>query len=486
MVTTFNCNLATTPLPLAHPWQHTVGSCHAPIALRADWQRQLHLTRRELGFRHVRFHGILCDDMSTVVCHGGHWQYSFFNADQIFDFLLSIGMRPIVELSFMPTALASGTATVFHYRANITPPRAYPEWGRLIHELVNHLVVRYGIDEVSQWLFEVWNEPNLHQFWTGDQEAYFRLYQTTVNAIKRIDERLLVGGPASAQNAWIDAFIGYCEQNRLAADFISTHYYPTDASLQFDSDSITQLEHAPKDVMRERALQARTQACGRPLLYTEWNITAKLRDPLHDEVFAAALAVRIAMSVDGVVDAYGYWTFSDIFEEDAFPNTPFHGGFGLLTLHGIAKPIYRAFQLVLRLGTGHLPVLGDHETVAVWVGEMTPGVPPTTSVLLINQAMPRHPISHETALLRLSGTAGRHPRRATISRIDQDHCNPLAAWHAIGRPEYLNAKDIDRIHAAAALGDDSHAFSFDGDSTLIEIVLPPQSVASLQIEWSQP
>ncbi len=486
MVTTFNCDFAATPLPLAHPWRHTVGSCHAPIALRADWQAQLCRAHLDLGFRHVRFHGILCDDMSTVSYGGNRWSYSFFNADQIFDFLLSIGMKPLVELSFMPTALASGTATVFHYRANITPPGDYRQWGLLIHELVSHWVARYGIAEVSQWLFEVWNEPNLRQFWTGDQQGYFALYRTTVDAIKRIDDRLQVGGPATAQNAWINEFIGYCEQNRLAVDFISTHYYPTDASPQFGPDSISQLEHAPKDVMREHALQARAQARGRPLLYTEWNITANPRDPLLDQAFAAALAVRIAMSVDGIVDAYGYWTFSDLFEEGGFPSVPFHGGFGLLTLHGIAKPVYRAFQLMLRLGDGRLPVLGSHETVAVWVGKLNTGPRPTSSVLLVNQAMPRHPICSETAQLRLSGTAGRRPCRVTVSRIDPDHCNPVAAWHALGQPEYLITEDVERISAAATLSDDVHAFSFDRETTVIELVLPPQSVASLRIEWSQP
>ncbi|GAB7545818.1 hypothetical protein CS8_055010 [Cupriavidus sp. 8B] len=238
--------------------------------------------------------------------------------------------------------------------------------------------------------------------------------------------------------------------------------------------------------MRERALQARAQARGRPLLYTEWNITANPRDPLLDQAFAAALAVRIAMSVDGIVDAYGYWTFSDLFEEGGFPSAPFHGGFGLLTLHGIAKPVYRAFQLMLRLGDGRLPVLGSHETVAVWVGKLNTGQRPTSSVLLVNQAMPRHPIRSETAQLRLSGTAGRRPCRVTVSRIDPDHCNPVAAWRALGQPEYLITEDVERISAAAMLSDDVHAFLFDRETTVIEVVLPPQSVASLQIEWSPP
>lgn len=84
---------------------------------------------------------------------------------------MSIGMKQIVELSFMPSALASGDMTVFHYRANVTPPKDYQQWGELIYKVVSHWVERYGISEVAQWPFEVWNEPNLEAFWTGGQQV---------------------------------------------------------------------------------------------------------------------------------------------------------------------------------------------------------------------------------------------------------------------------------------------------------------------------
>lgn len=129
---------------------------------------------RETGsirFRHVRFHGLLCDDMGTLIDERNQLLYSFFNADQIWDFLLSIGMRPFVELSFMPTTLASDDTTVFHYRANVTPPKDYQQWATLIHKLVTHWVQRYGVEEVRTWFFEVWNEPNLKAFWAGTRVA---------------------------------------------------------------------------------------------------------------------------------------------------------------------------------------------------------------------------------------------------------------------------------------------------------------------------
>lgn len=481
MSTEFICQLDGPTRPLSHPWQHTVGSCHAPTALRADWQVQLTRARKELGFRHVRFHGILCDDMGTLICQNEQLLYSFFNTDQIFDFLLSIGMKPIVELSFMPSTLASGGTTVFHYRANVTPPKDYRQWGDLITKLVGHWVDRYGIDEVAQWPFEVWNEPNLEAFWTGGKDAYFQLYRTTAEAIKGIDARLQVGGPATAQNAWVDEFLAYCSANHLPADFVSTHFYPTDAFGEIGADTVTQLEHAPLDVMRSRALQARAQAGPRPLYYTEWNVTSNPRDPLHDQSFAAALAVRIAMSVDDVVDAYSYWTFSDIFEENYFPSIPFHGGFGLLNLHGIAKPIYRAFQFMLKLGNRQRVVTGEHATVAVWVGQESEES--AVRILLINQAMPRHAINHEAVRLRLSHGNSRRPSSVTIARIDEDHCNPARRWQSMGAPEYLSASAVEQIGIAAHPDQEDLPYVIEGEDILIDLTLPPQSLALVTLTF---
>ena len=201
---TFRCDLGVKGEDFPHFWEHTVGSGHATLALRADWQAQMRRAHDELGFRHVRFHGILSDDMGTCIGQDNQNLYSFFNADQIFDFLLSIGMRPFVEVSFMPTMLSSSGQIIFHDRANVSAPKDYDQWATLISKLVGHWVDRYGLEEVRQWFFEVWNEPNLEAFGSGKQEDYFKLYASTAKAIKSVDTQLKVGGPATADNAWID------------------------------------------------------------------------------------------------------------------------------------------------------------------------------------------------------------------------------------------------------------------------------------------
>jgi xylan 1,4-beta-xylosidase len=470
---TFFCDLAEATISLPHFWEHTVGSDHAPAALRADWQSQLKRAHEELGFRHVRFHGLLSDGMRTVI---REHDYSFFNADQVFDFLLSIGMRPFVELSFMPGALAFGDKTVFSYEANITPPKDYKQWAKLIDRFVSHLVERYGEKEVAEWFFEVWNEPNLKMFWTGTQREYFRLYRYTVEAIKKISSSFKVGGPATARSEWIEDFVSFCERNNVPADFVSTHHYPNDG---FHRDGTTeeQLFKSQRGIMREVAQNTRRHAGNRPVYYTEWNSSSNPRDPLHDESYAAAFVASTVMEANGLVDGYSFWTFSDIFEEEDFPSAPFHGGFGLLTLHGIPKPTYRAFELLHNLGDRQSLVDGLHETVDCSVIQKESGV----TVLLTNHTTPGHSIETEQVELRLDNA--REPLAAKIQRIDEEHANPKRLWVEMGQPEYLSSKDVERLEEASRLVDQKQSISFHDGSVLLKASLPPHAVAAITIEF---
>jgi xylan 1,4-beta-xylosidase len=472
----FRCRLSAPVAPLPHVWEHTVGSCHAPLALRADWQEQLRRCRRELGFRHVRFHGLLSDDLGTLVRDGGRPVYSFFNADRIVDFLLSIGMRPFVELSFMPAALASGTATVFSYRGNITPPADYPAWAELVRRLVGHWAERYGLDEVRRWYFEVWNEPNLPAFWAGSREDYFELYRHTAEAIKGVDGGLRVGGPATAANAWLPEFLDFCDRNRLPADFVSTHHYPNDPLWSEAQDTEGELAGGRRGALREWARAARRQAGPRPLLYTEWNASSNPRYPRQDEPYAAAFAVKSALEAAGLVEAYSFWTFTDIFEESYFPSLPFHGGFGLLNLHGVPKPTYRAFELLHRLGDEQLPVEGGHETVDAWAARRGGGL----TVVLTNHALPRQPISAQRVRVELADAPP--PRAVRLERVDDRHANAKAAWLALGGPEYPSAAQVERLEEASGLVPEPHAWDYQGGTVRLAVDLPPHAIAALTVE----
>lgn len=474
----FSASLSGPAEPLPHFWEHTVGSGHASLALRADWQAQLRRCREQLGFRHARFHGILSEPMGTLVCERDELVYSFFNADQIFDFLLSIGMKPFVELSFMPLTLASGSQTVFHYRANVTPPKNLDQWSELVTRLATHWIERYGVDEVATWFFEVWNEPNLKAFWTGTQAEYFDLYRRTASALKAVDARLRVGGPATARDEWIPEFLDFCDKHGVPADFVSTHHYPTDALGSIAEDTETQLAESRRGILREWAEKAHRQARGKPLYYTEWNSSSNPRDHLHDEPYTAAVIVKTMLEARALVDGYSFWTFTDIFEENFMPATAFQGGFGLLTLQGVAKPAYRAFELLHRLGTELLPVTGTHETVDAWVVRGQEAV----TIMLTNHALPRHSIATEQACFSVKSTRG--PIKLEVERIDETHANARQRWIELGRPSHPMPWQVEELHAASRLTREPLSWTFEEGTIHFQLSIPPHAIAAITVEFS--
>jgi xylan 1,4-beta-xylosidase len=461
---------------LPHFWEHTIGSGHAALALRADWQQQLHRTHRELGFEHTRFHAILSNDMGTLVDENNQLIYSFFNADQLLDFLVSTGMAPFVELSFMPLALSSGDQTVFDYKSNITPPKDYAAWKDLIYTIVAHWLDRYGIKKMRNWFFEIWNEPNLPSFWTGTREGYFMLYKNAAEAIKTVHPDLQVGGPATASNAWITEFRDFCEKNKTPYDFISTHHYPTDAFGKPGDDTVTQLADSRRSILNEQVTETRKRAGNTPVFYTEWSTSSNPFDTLHDQPYAAAFITKTIMEARGMVQGYSYWTFSDIFDENYFSSIPFHGGFGLMTIHGIPKPAYRAFELLHRLGNELLTVSGTHPTIDVWVIKG----PNALHVLLTNSALPRHHV--ETGIVSVVLNKTINIERAYIERIDDTHANATAAWEAMGKPGTLSPIQVSNLEINSSLIKEPLSVATDKGAQRLDIEIPPQGTALITLE----
>jgi xylan 1,4-beta-xylosidase len=480
MGTRFTCDCSARPQAFTHFWEHCVGSGRAALALRADWQAQLKQCHADLGFRHVRFHGLLDDDVGALDNQKKTLLYAFQNVDAIYDFLRSIDMRPSVELSFMPRALASGDQTVFHYKAHVTPPADYGQWGTLVSKLASHWIDRYGAQEVALWPIEVWNEPNMPSFWTGSREDYFRLFETTWKALKHVHPDLRVGGPVTAKNEWVPEFIEYCAKAGVPPDFISTHNYPTDAFGSPDDDTRTALSKGHLGILRERAEATRKAAGTRTLYYTEWSTSSNPRDALHDEPYAAAYLTRTLLDMGERVQGYSWWTFSDIFEENFFPLEPFQGGFGLMTIHGVPKPTYRAFEILHRLGEERLEVKGRHDTVKVWVVRGKAAI----TVIIVNLALPDHAIDAETVDLELFGLPA--IAEATARRIDAEHANAKAKWKLQGQPRYPRADEIAGLIDASQLRPEAVPLQVDGKQLRFEITVQPQSVTAIELGFAAP
>ncbi len=487
MTVTFTVDTGANPTPFPHYWELCVGSCHAVMGLRQDWREQLEKAHKELGFRYVRFHGLLNDEMSVCLRNqDGSLRYSFYTIDNIFDFLLSIGMKPFIELGFMPEALASGKTTCFHYRGNITPPADYEQWAMLIEQLTCHLVDRYGLDEVRTWFFEVWNEPNLKFFFDGTQQDYFRLYETSARTIKKVDSRLRVGGPATSVNAWIPEMLDYCRNTNTPIDFVSTHHYPTDDPLwknngisleEFFAKFGSEFGKYERGILKKMTIRALEEAGDIPLYYTEWNTSAVLPDTCHDEPYSAALVAKTIADNEGLVDSYSFWTFSDLFEENGQYAAPFHGGFGLQTIHGIPKPTYHVFEMLHQLGSERLTVSGgENSTVEVLaVKEKDHRI----DLLVFNHNIPEDLIKAEDIEIQISGLKSVRPVR--VLRVDDYHGNPKHKWVELGSPEYPSHSQIAKIRKASLLTNEPLCYDEKEGEFLLRLEIPPHGVALIQL-----
>jgi xylan 1,4-beta-xylosidase len=371
--------------------------------------------------------------------------------------------------------MASGEKTVFHYRANITPPKDYDRRYQLMQKLASHCVDRYGVEEVRSWFFEVWNEPNLEAFGTGKKEDYFKLYKCTVDAIKSVDTHLTVGGPATVADAWITDFGEFCQSNKAQLDFISTHHHPIDTFGKPGDETETQFAASRRSILRDQAQAVVGEARGKPVYYTEWSSSSNPWDQLLDESYAAAFAVKSILEVDELVNGYGYWTFLDIFEENYFPSVPFPGSFWLLNIHGIPKPVYRVYEVLHGLGNELLQVKGSHSTTNVWA------VKGSDSLVLLatNYALPRHDTGTEKVRIKIDSIVS--SGRAVIARIDDDHANAPRVWREMGNPEYLSGPQLQVLYAASELDHSEQQFQHHGKIAEFEIVIPPQGVAAVTL-----
>ncbi|MFZ3218221.1 MAG: hypothetical protein WA192_19390 [Candidatus Acidiferrales bacterium] len=433
--------------PFPHFWEQMFGSGRAILSLREDYRTDLRTVKAATDFQYLRFHAILDDEVGVYdEDASGKPLYNFSYVDQIYDGLRQAGVRPFIELSFMPRKLAaSNDLHVFWYRPNVSPPKDYAKWGELVSQLARHLVERYGIDEVSQWYFEVWNEPNL-DFWAGSpkQPTYFQLYDAAARALKAVSPRLRVGGPATAQAAWVDRFLQHAAEKNVPVDFVSTHVYGNDSA----EDVFGTHEEIPRTQMVCRAVRKVHDEIGAsalphlPLIWSEFNASYKNEPDVTDSTYMGPWMADTIRQCDGLVDMMSYWTFSDVFEEQGVVKKPFYGGFGLIAEDGLPKPSFYAFQLLHLLGETRIPVNGDD----ILATRRADG----TLVLAVwNRPVVGGGGEAKDVVLQLNSLSGR--RKAVLYRLDADHGSLLKTYAAMGSPVHPTQEQIRTLKQAARL-----------------------------------
>jgi len=432
--------------PFPHFWERMFGSGRAVLTLRDSYREDLRAVRAATALRYVRFHAIFHDEIGLYnEGPGGEPRYNFSYVDQVYDGLLANGVRPFVELSFMPHALAArDIRQSFWYRPVVSPPKDYGRWDAMIGAFARHLVERYGIDEVSQWYFEVWNEPNL-DFWAGrpSQSTYWTLYDHTARAVKAVDGRLRVGGPATAQAAWVADFIRHCKAHGIPVDFVSTHVYGNDPPLGvFGTKAPVPREQLVCRAVRKVHDQIEASPLpSLPLIWSEFNASYKNEVEVTDAPYMGPWLAETVRQCDGLVQDMSYWTFSDVFEEGGVVRTPFYGGFGLIAAGGIPKPAFNAFALLHQLGEQRLQSDAD----GVLVTRRADGA---LVVALWNYTPLEGPRTARHVVLTVHNIAA---GSATVATVDAGHGNFRPAYEAMGSPRYPTQSQLATLRAAAAL-----------------------------------
>ena len=467
-----DANAASRPFP--HFWEKMFGSGRAILSLRESYRRDLHDVKQITDFKYVRFHAIFHDEVGVYDEDSQQRPvYNFSYVDQIYDGLLANHVKPFVELSFMPRKLAAQDSLhSFWYKPNVSPPKDWTKWDGLITAFTQHLVDRYGIDEVASWYFEVWNEPNI-DFWTGEpkQTTYWQLYDHTAFAVKKVSPRLRIGGPATAQAQWTDAFLKHCAENKVPVDFVSSHVYGNDRA----EDVFGTSENIPRNKMVCRAVskvheQIKASSMPKlPLIWSEFNASYKNEPDVTDSVYMGPWLADTIRQCDGSVDLMSYWTFSDVFEEQGVAKTPFYGGFGLIAAGDISKPAFNAFKLLHELGDERLQLNADSAL-------LTRRQDGSLAIVLWNYAPPEHPGIERTFTLQFKGTKSSN---AQVSFVDTSHGDYHATYEKMGSPRYPTQAQIQQLVNASVLPPPQERTLTNGS---LNVTLPSYGLALIQIQ----
>ena len=456
-----------------------VGTGRLDLALHREYQDQLRAVQALCHFKRIRGHGLFSDQMGIYQEHrtpDGQRivEYCFTYLDRVMDAYLENGLKPFLELGFMPAKMAAGTNTLFYWQAHTSPPRDMEEWQKLVRVTLAHLAARYGKERVESWLCEIWNEPNLPGFWeNADKPKYLELYKATVAAVKETLPGMRVGGPAicggTGSQQWIADFLSFCRDENVPVDFVTRHAYMGQTP-EHKGRYLYHEMNRPEDLIAEmresrNVIDSFPEYRGLPMYITEFNTSYNPFCPIHDTVYNAALCAGLLAGLGDVADGYSYWTFGDVFEEQGIPPRPFHGGFGMMANGLIPKPTLWTFAWFSAL-QGECVYRDD---AAVIVKRPDGGF----EAVLWN--LDKEEKRFEIAL-PMAGNAA-----ALMEWVDGEHGNPLAAWHLMGEPKDLTGEQLTFLRASGNPGSRAFAPREENGCKAVSVTLKENAVARLRL-----
>jgi len=446
-----------------HNFNQVIGSGHLGLVLYERTLRHLEMAHRDLGVKYLRCHGLLSG--SPDLCSWANTGEALLNPelgfdtdqlagqgdimpnyafiDLIIDRLLDIGIRPFVEIGFMPRILASTRQTLMRWDAYTSPPRDYRLWEELIEGLMRHWFKRYGKNELLEWYYEVWNEPNLEGFWHATMDEYHKLYASTAKTIKAVDAGFRVGGPATAGRAksYIHEFLSFCKAEKVPVDFVTSHSYAVQSSDRRGEFCYHELKAPTFLSTRFREMRVEidnSQIPGLPLHITEYNSTTSTHEIIHDIPFNAAYLAR-TLSEAQAPDSLSYWAVSDIFVEETIPRAEFHGGFGMINIHDIPKPTYHMFHFFSQLGD----VVLDRTPNSLFTRRDDGHI----VGVLWNPNDRSRPDQKVQYVIDMPSVGSQYSVRTVL--VDEVNANPYRAWSLMGRERNPSRAQVQKLREAA-------------------------------------
>ena len=427
-----------------------VGTGRLDLALHREYQDELKYVQEKCGFKYIRGHGLFSDGMGIYQEYpmpggGTRTGYCFTYLDRVMDAYRENGLRPFLELGFMPEKLTDSPNTLFYWQAHTAPPRDMTAWTDLVTAALKHLKERYGEEEVSSWPCEIWNEPNLPGFWeNADKEKYLELYRATVTAVKGVLPGMRVGGPAicggEGSQQWIADFLAFCRDHAVPVDFVTRHAYMGQTPERRGRYTYHDM-NSPEDLLAEmrasrEIIDAFPEYRGMPMVITEFNTSYDPFCPIHDTPYNAALAAALLSRLGEVADGYSYWTFGDVFEEKGIPARPFHGGFGMVAAGCIPKPTLWAFSFFASL-KGDAVYRDDAAVITRGADGLYEGV--IWNLCRGEKA---------DLIVTLEVPLG-EPFTAFLETVDDESGDPARYWHLMGEPASLTEEQVSLLREEA-------------------------------------
>jgi len=503
------CDVMQAGKHIHHNFKKLTSIGSASDLLSAGNQNMLRTIQQEVGFEYIIFHGLFDDDMMVYSENSlGQPELNFAYIDIAFDFLLSIGLKPFVELSYMPRLLAASDARFANSgRSCIGLPKSMETWSFLVRSFVLHLNARYGYREVAGWPFSLWNIPDSGKaiFGIGSVQDFFEFYKATFSVVKSCNGDILFCGPSCMTDTmeagtFLNEFLEKCSKDNCLPDTLRYHFYPINWSL-LQGDSVQTNPHlsyrSSADALKESIQLVRKQINSLPfniqtVYVSEWNASISHRELLGDTAFQAAYIVKNVIENQESVDCLTYWTLSDSIKEVGLTNHLYHGGLGLFTYNGIKKASYQAFRLLAKLGNVKLDsgdgyyICRSESTLQILLynyqhysklyadGELF-------DMTFLNRYTPFVNPTRKKYSLPLTGLSGRK-HLVTETILNASHGSSFDKWMELGAMPLQSKEDLDYLQSVSIPKMQKHIIESRDGSIDLSITLEPHEVRLVEIQ----